>query len=49
MIPHNSNEVRLRFGRVRNLLTGSTFFSDGGLPAERLFEGLPALALRNSG
>jgi (1->4)-alpha-D-glucan 1-alpha-D-glucosylmutase len=35
-------------GSWRNLLTGSTFFSDGGLPAERLFEGLPALALRNS-
>jgi (1->4)-alpha-D-glucan 1-alpha-D-glucosylmutase len=36
-------------GSWRNLLTGSTFFSDGGLPAERLFEGLPALVLRNSG
>jgi (1->4)-alpha-D-glucan 1-alpha-D-glucosylmutase len=36
-------------GSWRNLLTGSTFFSDGGLPAEGLFEGLPALVLRNSG
>jgi (1->4)-alpha-D-glucan 1-alpha-D-glucosylmutase len=36
-------------GSWRNLLTGSMFFSDGGLPAERLFEGLSALVLRNSG
>jgi (1->4)-alpha-D-glucan 1-alpha-D-glucosylmutase len=36
-------------GSWRNLLTGSTFFSDGGVPAERLFEGLPAIVLRNNG
>jgi maltooligosyltrehalose synthase len=36
-------------GSWRNLLTGSAFFSDGGVPAERLFEGLPAIVLRNSG
>jgi (1->4)-alpha-D-glucan 1-alpha-D-glucosylmutase len=35
-------------GSWRNLLTGSTFLSDGALPAERLFEGLPAIVLRNS-
>jgi hypothetical protein len=32
-----------------NLLTDSTFFSNGDVPAERLFEGLPAMVLRNSG
>jgi (1->4)-alpha-D-glucan 1-alpha-D-glucosylmutase len=36
-------------GSWRNLLTGLTFFSDGGVPAERLFEGLPAIVLRNNG
>jgi (1->4)-alpha-D-glucan 1-alpha-D-glucosylmutase len=36
-------------GFWRNLLTGSTFSSDGTVPADRLFEGLPAIVLRNSG
>jgi (1->4)-alpha-D-glucan 1-alpha-D-glucosylmutase len=31
-----------------NLLTGSTFFSEGDVSAEGLFEGLPAMVLRNS-
>jgi (1->4)-alpha-D-glucan 1-alpha-D-glucosylmutase len=35
-------------GSWRNLLTGSAFFSDGGVPAEQQFEGLPALVLRNN-
>jgi (1->4)-alpha-D-glucan 1-alpha-D-glucosylmutase len=34
-------------GSWRNLLTGSTFSSDGDVPAERLFEGLSAMVLRN--
>jgi (1->4)-alpha-D-glucan 1-alpha-D-glucosylmutase len=36
-------------GAWRNLLTGSTFCSDGTVSAEQFFEGLPALALRNCG
>lgn len=36
-------------GSWRNLLTSSTFCSDGTVPAEQFFEGLPTLALRNGG
>jgi (1->4)-alpha-D-glucan 1-alpha-D-glucosylmutase len=36
-------------GSWRNLLTGSAFFSDGSVPAEQLFEGLPAMVLRDNG
>ena len=45
----NTGGIFIPRGSWRNLLTNSTFFSNGEVPAERLFEGLPAMVLRNSG
>jgi (1->4)-alpha-D-glucan 1-alpha-D-glucosylmutase len=45
----NTGGIFIPRGSWRNLLTDSTFFSNGEVPAERLFEGLPAIVLRNSG
>jgi (1->4)-alpha-D-glucan 1-alpha-D-glucosylmutase len=45
----NTGGIFIPRGSWRNLLTASTFFSNGEVPAERLFEGLPVMVLRNSG
>jgi len=45
----NTGGIFIPRGSWRNLLTDSTFLSNGEVPAVRLFEGLPAIVLRNSG